>query len=300
MKHPFGQKVLSLLLIAATTFGGAPAWARHRTRKEPPPEKQDTNVEERPAKTTPPSQQKDEGWQKRYQAEWHKNQPRAQDWFFHDLPRHIGGDFKDTFWNGYHLLFLAGGIGATLGVHTKDNDIRDYFEQHRPLGNTFDKTVNYAFHPFVLGSVDLIALGVAKYYHADKAALTAGTMLEALTLTEALTMGLKYTTRRRRPDGSNFSFPSAHASGVFAMATVAEIYYGPWVGIPSYLVASLVSVSRLDANKHFASDVLAGAVLGSLMGWGTAHWHKKEFSQFFIAPTAGDGSPGLTLVYNFK
>lgn len=231
---------------------------------------------------------------------WDKGQPRAEEWLFHDLPRHIGGDFKETFWNGWNLLFLAGGVGATLGVHTKDNAIRDAFQPNRPLGKTFDSAMTIGFHPIVLGGATFLALGVSKFYHADKAALTAGTMLEALALTEIMTLGLKYTVRRKRPDGSSDSFPSAHASGVFALATVAEVYYGPWVGVPSYLLASLVGVSRIDANKHFASDVIAGAVLGTLMGLGTAKWHKKEFSRFFILPTAGDGSPGVSLVYNFK
>ena len=43
--------------------------------------------------------------------DWEDDQPRAEQWFFRDLPRHIGGDFKEAFWNGWHLLFLAGGAG---------------------------------------------------------------------------------------------------------------------------------------------------------------------------------------------
>lgn len=233
--------------------------------------------------------------QDKKREEWEKDQPRAEQWFFHDLPRHIGNDFKYTFWNGWHLLFLAGGAGLTIGIHQKDNDIQSAFQSSRPFGSGFDKVMNIGFHPLVLGGADLLALGIAKLYHADKAALTAGTMFEALALTEVMTVGLKYAVHRRRPDGSSNSFPSAHASGVFALATVAEVFYGPWVGIPSYALAGLVSVSRLDANKHFASDVIAGAVLGTLMGWGTAEFHKKEFSRFFLLPTAGDGSPGVSL-----
>lgn len=241
-----------------------------------------------------------ETWQRRYQKEWDQNQPRAEQWFFHDLPRHIGGDFKEAFWNGYHLLFLLGGAGLTAGIHEVDPDIQNAFQPERPFGDTFDDVMSWGFHPLVLGGASFLALGIAKFHHADKAALTAGTMLEALILTETLTVGLQFATHRRRPDGSNNrSFPSGHTSGAFALATVAQVYYGPWVGVPSYLVASLVGVSRIDGNKHVASDVIAGAVLGTLIGLGTAKWHKKEFSRFFILPTAGDGSPGISLVYNF-
>ncbi|HSA58411.1 MAG TPA: phosphatase PAP2 family protein [bacterium] len=231
---------------------------------------------------------------------WEKRSDRSEEWFFHDLPRHIGNDLKYSFWNGWHLLFLAAGAGGTVAVHEADPDIREAFQPERPLGNTFDDVMNWGFHPLILGGASLIAVGAAKLADADKAALTAGTMLEALALTETITVGLQFATHRERPDGSNSrSFPSGHTSGVFALATVAEVYYGPWVGVPSYVVASLVGVSRIDKNKHAASDVVAGAVLGTLIGLGTAKFHKKEFSNFFLVPTAGNGSAGLTLVHTF-
>lgn len=232
--------------------------------------------------------------------EWESNSSSAEEWTFHTLPRHIGNDFKYTFWNGYHLLFLAAGAGAVVGIHQADQDIKEAFQPERPFGSTFDNAMNWGFHPLVLGGAALIAVGGAKLAHADKAALTAGTMLEALVITESLTVGLQYTTRRGRPDGSgSTSFPSGHTSGVFALATVAEVFYGPWVGIPSYAIASLVGISRIDKNKHVASDVAAGALLGTLIGLGTAKFHKKEFSNFFLMPTAGNGSPGVSMVGTF-
>jgi membrane-associated phospholipid phosphatase len=231
---------------------------------------------------------------------WEARSDNAEQWFFHDLPRHIGNDFKYTFWNGYHLLFLAAGAGAVAGIHEADPDIQRAFQPERPLGSTFDNIMNVGFHPLVLGGATLVAVGAAKLAHADKAALTAGTMLEALAITESLTVGLQFATHRARPDGSgNTSFPSGHTSGAFAIATVAQVYYGPWIGVPSYLLASLVGVSRIDKNKHVASDVAAGALLGTLIGLGTAKFHKQEFSRFFLMPTAGNGSPGVSLAGTF-
>ena len=63
-----------------------------------------------------------------------------------------------------------------------------------------------------------------------------------------------------------FSFPSGHTSAAFAWATVANAHYGPKVGIPSYLVASAIGASRLVKDKHYLSDVLAGATLGYIVG----------------------------------
>ena len=225
---------------------------------------------------------------------------RAEKWVFEDLPRHIGNDFKETFWNPWHFLALAGGAGLILGVHQKDIEIQNSFQRNRPFGSTFDKVVNISAEPLLLGGVALVTTGISKLAGSEKIALTSGTLLEALTLTEILTVGLKQVTQRRRPDGSDHSsFPSGHAAGAFALASVAAIYYGPWAGIPSYALASLVGVVRIDSNKHFTGDVLAGALLGTLMGLGTAKFHKKEFSNFFIVPQVDEDSAGLALVQPF-
>ncbi len=233
------------------------------------------------------------------ETQWEERSNRGEKWFFKDLPRHIGNDFKYTFWNGWHLLGLAAGVGATLGVHEADSDIQEAFHPEDPLGGAAD-VFNVMGHSLVLGGATLTAFTIAKLVNAPKAALTAGTMFEAFALTMALTFLLKFSTQRTRPDGSNDqSFPSAHASGSFALATVTEVFYGPLYGIPSYALASLIALSRLDANKHWASDTLAGALLGTLIGLGTAKFHKKESSNFFIVPTVGDGSPGISLVHIF-
>lgn len=234
------------------------------------------------------------------QEDWEVRSDRGEQWFFHDLPRHIGNDLKYTFWNGWHLVALAGGAVAIAGVHAKDQDIQRAFQPERPFGRIFDDVMKWGGHPAILGGAAAVTFGVSKLVGAEKTALTAGTMVEALTLTEVLTTGLQFATQRRRPDGSNSqSFPSGHTSGAFALAAVIEEFYGPWFGVPSFALASLVGISRIDSNKHVASDVLAGALLGTLMGLGTAKFHKKEFSKFFLIPTAEENSAGLMLVHPF-
>jgi hypothetical protein len=66
----------------------------------------------------------------------------------------------------------------------------------------------------------------------------------------------------------NSSFPSGHATVAFAAATVFAREYKDtkWVPIVSYSAASLIGLSRLTENKHWITDVLAGAVLGFLTG----------------------------------
>ncbi|MGE5127469.1 MAG: phosphatase PAP2 family protein, partial [Betaproteobacteria bacterium] len=81
------------------------------------------------------------------------------------------------------------------------------------------------------------------------------------------TGALKYSLHRQRPDGSDFySLPSGHTSTAFSLATVAEQHYGWKVGVPAYLLATGIGLSRIESSKHYLSDVLAGATLGVIVG----------------------------------
>jgi membrane-associated phospholipid phosphatase len=88
---------------------------------------------------------------------------------------------------------------------------------------------------------------------------------------------LKAITGRERPnagdEAGNFwsggqSFPSGHALNSWAVAmAIARTPNCPrWFAITSYVMATAISVSRFTANKHHASDVLVGAVVGGLIG----------------------------------
>jgi len=76
---------------------------------------------------------------------------------------------------------------------------------------------------------------------------------------------LKSTTKETRPDGSdNKSFPSGHAAAAFSAAQYMQMKGGWEYGVPAYLAASYVGYSRVEANKHYWKDVVAGGVTGAL------------------------------------
>lgn len=72
------------------------------------------------------------------------------------------------------------------------------------------------------------------------------------------------------PNGkkTNSSFPSGHTTVAFAAATVFAMEYRdkPLVPILAYSAASLIGLSRIAENKHWATDVLTGAAIGYLTG----------------------------------
>jgi len=66
----------------------------------------------------------------------------------------------------------------------------------------------------------------------------------------------------------NNSFPSGHTTAAFSAATVYALEYKnrPLIPILSYSAATLIGLSRIAENKHWATDVLTGAALGYLTG----------------------------------
>jgi membrane-associated phospholipid phosphatase len=78
---------------------------------------------------------------------------------------------------------------------------------------------------------------------------------------------MKYITHETRPNGGANSFPSGHTAQAFMAATFLHKEYGQksiWYSIGGYTVATGVAACRMLANKHWASDVLAGAGFGIL------------------------------------
>ncbi|MBI1731830.1 MAG: phosphatase PAP2 family protein [Gammaproteobacteria bacterium] len=96
-----------------------------------------------------------------------------------------------------------------------------------------------------------------------------GTVQFFLTLgaSELATQGLKEITDKRRPNGNCCeSFPSGHSSRAFAGATFIQQRYGWKYALPAYVGAAFVAYSRVEADKHFVEDVIAGAAIGIASG----------------------------------
>ncbi len=84
-------------------------------------------------------------------------------------------------------------------------------------------------------------------------------------LATGITYGLKYTVHETRPNKvDDHSFPSGHTTAAFASAEFVRKRYGWRYGIPAYLLATYVGVSRVVTHWHYTHDVIAGAVIGSV------------------------------------
>jgi membrane-associated phospholipid phosphatase len=94
----------------------------------------------------------------------------------------------------------------------------------------------------------------------------------------------------------NSSFPSGHTTVAFAAATVYAMEYKNtwWVPVLSYSAASLIGLSRITENKHWITDVVAGAALGLVTG----HQVVNNYHRFAKLQTAKKNSLSFTLNYS--
>lgn len=98
----------------------------------------------------------------------------------------------------------------------------------------------------------------------------------AYTINNTLTSNLKNLARVERPYGNQdySSFPSQHTSAAFAAATFMHREYGGrsgWYSVGGYSVATATAAIRVLGNKHWLSDVLAGAGVG-IVSTELAYW----------------------------
>jgi undecaprenyl-diphosphatase len=110
----------------------------------------------------------------------------------------------------------------------------------------------------------IIAFSLLMCAYGDERAFKAGKLSSAaFALTGLQVFTLKRLVGRERPDASDdLSFPSGHASFAFSTATVMGHYY-PRFRPAFYLAATLVAFSRVYLERHYPSDVLIGAMIGT-------------------------------------
>jgi membrane-associated phospholipid phosphatase len=187
------------------------------------------------------------------------------------------------------LGLLAVGGAAALGTHSIDADVtRDFPGMN--LNGAFKPGAVIGSTPFQLGaSIGTYAIGRA--LGNSCLARVGADLIQAQIMAEGLTMIFKQATRRSRPEGTGYSFPSGHTTVAFASATVLKRHFGWKVGVPAYAVASYVAASRVEMKKHYLSDVAFGAALGIVAGRTVPVGHGQRL---LISPMASPSGGGVS------
>jgi membrane-associated phospholipid phosphatase len=166
--------------------------------------------------------------------------------------------------------------------------------------------------PVLIGS-SLLAYGIGYWQDAPRLKTGSLHVFEGLIDTGIALSLIKVLAGRTRPihrptdsrflgpggyfenSSDNSSFPSGHSAMSFAAATIVSHEAGTyWVGIPAYALAGGIAYSRIYVEKHWFSDVVAGAALGYSIGvLVEKHRHAKPEKTGRIYPTAGEDWIGL-------
>jgi len=233
------------------------------------------------------------------------NQPEAHPAPTHtgwaSLAKDTGRDFiafpkRKSTW----VLLGAGAAGALL-AHQADEYVAEHIVGNDAVDNFFapGKVIGSAYVQ-VGASVGLWVVG--RYIVApaegepktNKWSHIGFDLMRAQIVTQTFTQEMKYTVRRDRPTGECCAFPSGHASSAFAAAAVLERHFGYRGSWPALFGATYVATSRLVDNRHFLSDVVFGAALGTAAGWTVVGIHGRD--QYALRPVPVRGGMMIALM----
>lgn len=206
--------------------------------------------------------------------------------------------------------------GGLVFVGTRDDRIDAWVQSHRSKQTEDFARIVTPFGSWAAIGVSVVALSGGLVTRNRRLLDTGRDAVEAEILAAGIaTPALKYAVGRVRPsDGSdgdefkpfsgNASFPSGHTTEAFAVAAVLAARADGWVvPVVSYTLATCVAYARVHDRGHWASDAIAGGLVGTLIGRTVVRRHQREETQpevpaptygFSIAPVISPGTVGFT------
>jgi membrane-associated phospholipid phosphatase len=198
-----------------------------------------------------------------------------------DIAKDILLDQKAIWTSPFHMTGKDAGLWLTFGAITGALIATDS-RTTRQLPNTKDQLA-FGRDVSQLGAIYTLVPAIGGLFLAgvlteqpklrETGLLGGEAVVDALIVSEVF----KVATGRQRPlegnGGGHFfhgsdSFPSGHTIESFALASVVAHQYhdNKAVVFLSYGLATLVGASRFSARQHFASDIVAGGVMGWFIG----------------------------------
>jgi membrane-associated phospholipid phosphatase len=196
-------------------------------------------------------------------------------------------------------LLAGGAAGAAASFF--DDDVREHV-QASDWGESFETGAGPVWSTvFVAGMFTAGRLSNGARFRA-----MTYDMLDAAIVNFVYTGVVKVAVGRERPNSQDEkSFPSGHTSNSFALAAVAERHYGWKLGVPAYLLAGLVGASRIQQDKHYLSDVVAGATLGYIVGRTVVRVNNRPLEEgpgrasLQVSPILGPGTRGVMVALSY-
>lgn len=232
------------------------------------------------------------------------------------VPDSSSSAVKKNRWAG--KLAIAAGYATATYICYQYIDSRAQ-DESQEIKDGFLNTVFGGVSGFGLGKTQTIALvstsAIAFISRNQKLKQTVITWAGALLINSIITEQVKNTFQRHRPNtgdsyhtfdwhhGSGYhrSFASAHTSNAFTTATVFATMYKnhKWVPYVAYGLASMVGISRIYHNEHWASDVMTGAAIGFLSAKAMNGIYKFASKKLLFLPNVSLNGGSVSVVYSF-
>ena len=225
---------------------------------------------------------------------------RLADWMYKDA----GAWVRSV--NAGQLGFVAGSTAFLAIVSTGDESFSQA-ATHWGGGNV-GKALDFANElggPYGL-LIPVSIFGVSMVTHNTRFQDAAFTSLQSYVYSNTIVMVTKIAVGRSRPTagvGSHDfhpftggrSFPSGHTSSVFAMVMPWVFYYPGPVTYSLVGIAALTAMARLQRQKHWFTDVFAGAAISTSMSY---YLYSRHEDLQFPAPEASLGPGMLSLRFS--
>jgi len=175
-------------------------------------------------------------------------------------------------------ILIAGSVLIPISL-LLDNQVQNYAQKHGFYSDNISRIGDLYGHRwgYYTTLAVIITTGIITDQSRQRTFSNTGLLVESILTTSMATSIIKTISHRQRPNGKGYrSYPSGHTSSAFALAAVIKYLYGKYPSCFAYGIAAFVASSRINDNKHYLSDVVSGALLGTLIGRSFIRRHATE------------------------
>jgi len=203
---------------------------------------------------------------------------------------------KDVKLTYKHFIFPAALISGGFAIKNTQMNSNLQNDLRKVMGEDFHTKIdNYFQYEAILQIYGGRYLGIKPKHDASHQTLN---IVVSNAIMGGIVQSMKFSFNEERPDASDkLSFPSGHTATAFTNASV--LFYenkdaNIWYASSGYLFAAATGFLRIANNKHYTSDVLAGAGIGTAVGLAVSYWSPfksltlgKNKTHAFVYPQIG-------------